>query len=73
MDIVNPYFRAADFKDKFPGSNIEIICPPYANTNLDIPVLNFDIERIAKESDFVVIDVGGDDAGAYVQRSENYC
>ena len=65
MDIVNPYFRAADFKGKFPESNIEIICPPYANTNLDIPVLNFDIERIAKESDFVVIDVGGDDAGAY--------
>lgn len=65
MDIVNPYFRAADFKDKFSKNNIGIVCPRYANTNLDIPVLDFDIERIAEKSDFVVIDVGGDDAGAY--------
>ncbi|MGN0621038.1 MAG: cobalamin biosynthesis protein CobQ [Porcipelethomonas sp.] len=65
MDTVNPYFRTADFRDSFSGSNIEVICPRYANTNLDIPVLDFDMERIASESDYMIIDVGGSDAGAY--------
>lgn len=65
MDIVNPYFRTADFKELFEEKGIDILCPQYANTNLDIPVLNFDMERIAENYDCVIMDVGGDDAGAY--------
>lgn len=65
LDIVNPYFRTADFKELFESSGIELITPAYANTNLDIPALNFDLERIASDDDMhLLIDVGGDDDGA---------
>lgn len=65
LDIVNPYFRTADFRELFDETGIELITPSYANTNLDIPALNFDLERIAADDDMhLLIDVGGDDDGA---------
>ena len=65
LDTVNPYFRTADFRDELTGQGIDVITPEYANSNLDIPVLNFDIERIIRTHDHTVIDVGGSDAGAF--------
>ncbi len=64
LDIVNPYFRSADFGELFSDKNIELIAPLYANSNLDIPAISFDLERIASGDGSLVIDVGGDDAGA---------
>lgn len=64
LDIVNPYFRSADFGELFAGKNVELVAPMYANSNLDIPAISFDLERIVSEDGYVVIDVGGDDAGA---------
>lgn len=64
LDIVNPYFRSADFGELFSGKNIELVAPLYANSNLDIPAISFDLERIASGDGSLVIDVGGDDAGA---------
>ena len=64
LDIVNPYFRSADFGELFSGKNVELVAPMYANSNLDIPAISFDLERIVSEDGYVVIDVGGDDAGA---------
>lgn len=64
LDIVNPYFRTADFTELFGNNNIELIKPMYANTNLDIPAISFDLERIATDDGYLVIDVGGDDDGA---------
>ncbi|MDE5835187.1 MAG: P-loop NTPase [Ruminococcus sp.] len=64
LDIVNPYFRTADFKNLFEDNNIKLIAPDFANTNLDIPSIQFDLEQIAKSEDCLIIDVGGDDAGA---------
>lgn len=37
LDIVNPYFRTADFKELFGEHNISLTVPTYANSNLDIP------------------------------------
>ena len=65
MDTVNPYFRTADFGEIFSKRGINAVFPQYANTNLDIPVLNFDLENIVSQSDFTIIDIGGSDAGAY--------
>ena len=65
MDTVNPYFRTADFGEMLAEQGINLVFPQYANTNLDIPVLNFDLESVISESDFTIIDVGGADAGAY--------
>ncbi|MDE6664628.1 MAG: cobalamin biosynthesis protein CobQ [Ruminococcus sp.] len=64
LDIVNPYFRTADFKNLFVENNIRLIAPDFANSNLDIPSIQFDLEQIAKSEDCLIIDVGGDDAGA---------
>ena len=64
LDIVNPYFRSADFKELFNRNNIQLAASVYANTNLDIPAITFDIERLAREDGYLIIDVGGDEAGA---------
>lgn len=64
LDIVNPYFRTADFKKMFEENGINMLAPDFANSNLDIPALNFDIEQIACKEGTLIIDVGGDDAGA---------
>jgi DhnA family fructose-bisphosphate aldolase class Ia len=65
LDIVNPYFRTADFKTLFTEMGITLIAPDYANSNLDIPSLQFDLEQIAASDGYLIIDVGGDDAGAF--------
>ncbi len=64
LDIVNPYFRTADFEQLFTDNNVKLIVPMYANSNLDIPALNFDIKSIADSDGYIIIDVGGDDEGA---------
>ena len=64
LDIVNPYFRTADFGELFADKGIRLIAPMYANSNLDIPALSFDLAGIINEADSVIIDVGGDPEGA---------
>ncbi|MGN0612974.1 MAG: P-loop NTPase [Porcipelethomonas sp.] len=66
MDIVNPYFRTADFGVLFMEKNISFYSTMYANTNLDIPAISFDIEAIISRHERIVLDIGGDDAGAAV-------
>ncbi len=64
LDIVNPYFRTADFRGLFEENGIKLTAPEFANTNLDVPSLQFDLEQLAASEDCLIIDVGGDDAGA---------
>ena len=64
LDIVNPYFRTAEFGELFADNGIRLVTPMYANSNLDIPALSFDLAGIISESDSVIIDVGGDPEGA---------
>lgn len=64
LDIVNPYFRTADFTGMFTEKGISLYAPVYANSNLDIPSLNIPLESILADGGYVVIDVGGDDEGA---------
>lgn len=66
MDIVNPYFRTADFESLFKSMGISLYAPAFANSNLDIPALNFNLEKIVAENDRIILDVGGDDSGAIV-------
>lgn len=62
LDIVNPYFRTADFIGKFEGVNI--IAPEFANSNVDLPYLGGFIDAAFEADGPVIVDVGGDDAGA---------
>lgn len=64
LDIVNPYFRTADFEELFAQNGITLKTPQYANSNLDIPALGISVKGVLDESDCVIIDVGGDDEGA---------
>ncbi len=65
MDTVNPYYRAADLKSFLEDHGAALIAPMYARTNLDLPVLDYDIPSLSREYDNIIIDMGGDDAGAF--------
>ena len=65
LDIVNPYFRTNDCKDLFEERGIELIATNFASTNLDVPSLPGTIPaKIRMGDSTVILDVGGDDAGA---------
>lgn len=64
LDIVNPYFRTADFSELFGLLGIKLVAPQFANTNLDIPSLGFDMAAVINDCGRLIIDVGGDDTGA---------
>ncbi len=65
-DIVNPYFRSADSKELLEANGVALIAPLYANTNLDIPALPADIQRVFATDCIAIWDIGGDDSGAIV-------
>ncbi|WP_368294350.1 hypothetical protein [Dehalobacter sp. TBBPA1] len=66
LDIVNPYFRTKDSAQMLKRSGIKLISSDYANSNVDIPAVPGEINAIFDERDaYAVIDVGGDDRGAY--------
>ncbi len=64
LDIVNPYFRTEDHRAMLESNGITVISPPYANTNLDLPGLSPQIYGAFEREGEVILDVGGDDAGA---------
>ena len=65
LDIVNPYFRTADYKEVLEKQGVRVICPHSAGTTIDAPQINAEIFSIFDRPEgHVVIDVGGDDAGA---------
>ena len=66
MDIVNPYFRTKDSIDVLENNGIELISPEFANSNVDLPALPQEMYRVVQDrSKYAVLDIGGDDRGAY--------
>ena len=66
LDIVNPYFRTKDSEEELERAGIHLISPQYANTNVDLPALPAESYRLVQDkSYFGVMDIGGDDRGAY--------
>lgn len=64
MDIVNPYFRASDYGPLLEGMGVELIAPNYAHSNVDLPSITTEMYSIFTRTGRIIIDVGGDDAGA---------
>ncbi len=65
LDIVNPYFRSFEHKEQFEKMGISIKAPAYAASNVDIPAISSELFGVISGFDGkVIIDVGGDDAGA---------
>ena len=80
LDIVNPYFRAADNRDELEALGVRCIIPEFANTNVDIPTLPPDIYSVfadyeTESSRVTIFDVGGDNGaaalGMYADRIKN--
>ena len=66
LDIVNPYFRSADSAEELEKAGVKLIVSPYANSNLDIPALPQEMYALVDDRSLTcVVDVGGDDRGAY--------
>ena len=66
LDIVNPYFRTKDSIDELTAAGIRLISSEYANSNVDLPALPTEMYAITDDtSSLAVVDIGGDDRGAY--------
>ena len=66
MDIVNPYFRTKDSKGELASLGIELISSEFANSNVDLPALPSELYGVMENrSRYAVLDIGGDDRGAY--------
>jgi len=66
MDIVNPYFTSSEYTDILQKNGVNVISPTFARTNADIPALPASMYSIFSTDDDVILDVGGDDAGATI-------
>ncbi len=65
LDIVNPYFRTADFAALAREKGISLVTPAFANSSVDLPALTGAFDAMLGADGRVIIDVGGDDDGAH--------
>jgi len=66
IDVVNPYFRTKDSQRELEAAGVEVIALPFANTSVDLPSLPQEVYGLVQRRDKkVVMDIGGDDRGAY--------
>ena len=60
LDIVNPFYRSADAARRLEDDGIRVICPSYANSNVDAPVLMGEMYVIFDDPEYSgVFDIGG--------------
>ena len=65
LDIVNPYYRTLDSKERLDHAGIRMIVSRFANSNVDIPAMPQDMYAVVDDlSLHCIVDVGGDDRGA---------
>lgn len=65
LDIVNPYFRSSEQRERLEAAEVQVLAPTFAGTTVDIPALPPEIQSVfADRSRTVIFDVGGDDTGA---------
>jgi MinD-like ATPase involved in chromosome partitioning or flagellar assembly len=70
LDLVNPYFRTREARKPLRELGIEVVLPPENYLQADLPILNPAIAgMIRRPGRLMIIDVGGDDAGATVLAS----
>lgn len=65
LDIVKPYFRAREFRTKLINRVIRVILPQGEMEHADVPAVTAEVFTVFHNPDLkVIMDVGGDDAGA---------
>lgn len=71
LDVVNPYFRSSDARGALEGEGVAVVAPAFSgrSCNIDVPSITGTIvpavESARAAGGLAVIDVGGDDAGAF--------
>lgn len=66
LDVVNPYFRTKDSEEELERAGIRVISLPFANSSVDLPSLPAEAYALVQDkSSYAVLDIGGDDRGAY--------
>ena len=66
LDIVNPYFRSKDSTEVLEAAGVRVIALPFANSSVDLPSLPSSAYSLVQDrSRYAVLDIGGDDRGAY--------
>lgn len=66
LDLVNPYFVSAEYGDILKEYGINVIASPFAGSNVDTPTLPLESFLTFNTEGTVIMDVGGDDAGAVI-------
>ena len=61
---MNPYFRSCDSAALLAEHRVRLISPTFASTTLETPSLPAEMYAAFETAGRVVLDVGGDDAGA---------
>ena len=70
LDLVNPYFRTREARHQLRRHGIEVILPREQYMAADLPILVREVAGALREqSGLVILDAGGDDAGATVLAS----
>jgi hypothetical protein len=71
IDLVNPYFRSREAKEKLEDEGIDVVIPKGELRYADLPILLPQIKGLLNDRsrDFIIFDVGGDDVGAKVLSS----
>lgn len=69
LDVVNPYFRSSEYRALLADAGVDLIAPTMANTSVDLPSLSAGVDGAfewarSEQGRIVLVDVGGDDAGA---------
>ena len=66
LDVVNPYFRTKDSEEELINAGVKVISLPFANSSVDLPSLPAEAYSLVQDkSRYAVLDIGGDDRGAY--------
>lgn len=67
LDLVNPYFRSREPRDLLEAAGVRVIVPDREYQNADLPILVPGVRAaLSASTAHVILDVGGDDAGARV-------
>ena len=67
LDLVNPYFRSREAERQMTSLGIEVVLPPRAYVQSELPVLTpMAGGLIRRPGDLAILDVGGNNVGAMV-------
>ncbi len=65
LDVVTPYFRAGDYRDKLAAYNLRVLAAPGALASFENPALPPELLGALRDRvSYLVLDVGGDPVGA---------